>query len=448
MTAKLLLLACVALGGPVAAAASPADESRWVLDANGCKFLNPAPPSVQFTITWTGQCVDGFVSGHGEVRAGNWFAYIGEFSQGRIVKGVAEMNGSTYEGEFLDNLPHGPGVTTERNGLVAKGRFDRGKIDPKEVEFTWPDATHYRGEIDPRTMNMHGKGVLEYAGGGVYEGEFKQDQPNGTGVLKYPDGEVRQGTFVAGQLSGTGSILYANQTRYQGALRAGEPNGQGRMEFTDGQFYEGAFVSGKYQGKGKLKYSTGGQYEGDFLAGDASGSGTMVFADGRRYEGQFLLGKMNGTGKLTHTTGESYEGEWKSGELTGKCHIVIGQSIYDGQCIDSQASGSGRLEDKSKQLDYQGEFAQDQFNGKGSLHLGQLAYQGMFKAGVIEGPGVLTLPTVTMRGDFKSGVLVRGTVAAGDGRTFEIDAGKGEILEVQKDGTKRPLDQLPSDITI
>lgn len=446
MKTKLLLLGCVAIVCHVAMAAAPGGEPHWALDANGCKFLSPAPPDLQFTITWTGQCVDGFVSGRGEVRAGTWFRYIGEFTQGRMVKGIAEMNGSTYEGEFLDNLPHGTGKTTlAADGFITKGRYDRGRIDPKEVEFIWANNTRYRGEIDPRNLGMHGKGVLEYPDGGVYEGEFKNNQPEGNGVLKYADGEVRSGTFVAGQLS-MGSIVYVNQTRYEGQLRGGDPNGQGRMVFSDGQFYEGGFVSGKYQGKGRLKYSTGGEYEGEFLAGDASGNGKMRFADGRYYEGQFLLGKLHGNGKLTRATGETFEGEWKSGELTGKCRIVIEQSVYDGQCIDSKASGQGRLEDKSRELDYTGEFVQDLFHGKGSLHLGRLAYEGMFKAGVIDGPGVLTVPNLTMRGDFKSGELVRGTLVAEDGRTFEIDAAKGEVFEVLKDGTKRPVDALPADI--
>jgi hypothetical protein len=323
----------------------------------------------------------------------------------------------------------------------------RGSIDPKDVEFIWPDNTHYRGEIDPRTMSRHGKGVLKYGGGGVYEGEFKQDQPDGVGILKCPDGEVRSGSFIRGQLHGKGSILYANQTRYEGDLRAGEPDGQGRMEFTDGQLYEGAFVSGKYQGKGKLRYSTGGLYEGNFLAGDASGAGTMLFADGRRYAGEFLLGKLHGSGRLTYPTGETYEGEWKSGELTGKCRIVVEESIDDGQCIDSKASGAGRLEDKSKGLAYQGDFAQDQFHGKGALRVGEIAYEGMFKAGVFEGPGVLSVRMLTMRGDFKAGALIRGTIATEDGRTYEIDVEKGQILEVLIDGSKRPIDQLPADIT-
>lgn len=446
MNTQPLLLICVGLA--CQAVGAPGDaEPRWVLDANGCKFLSPAPPGMQFTITWTGQCVDGFVSGPGEVRAESWFAYTGEFSQGRLVKGVGETNGSTYEGGFLDNLPNGPGETRTPDGLVTKGKYARGILDPKDVEFFWANNTHYRGEIDPRTRSMHGKGVLYYADGTVYEGEFNRGQPEGAGVMKFRNGEVRSGAFVGGQLQGNGSILYANQTRYTGEVLAGDPNGQGRMEFSDGQLYEGAFVSGQYQGKGKLKYSTGASYQGDFLAGEPSGSGSMIFADGQRYEGQFLLGKLHGTGRLTRVTGETYEGEWKSGELTGKCRIVIEQSVYDGQCVDRRATGWGHLEDKSKALDYQGEFAQNEFHGKGALHFGEIAYEGMFKAGVIEGPGVLSARKLTLRGDFKAGVLVRGTIAAEDGRTYEIDVEKGEVLEVLKDGSKQPVDQLPADIS-
>ena len=42
----------------------------------------------------------------------------------------------------------------------------------------------------------HGKGVMEYSDGTVYDGEFKQGRLDGPGVLKRVDGEVRTGTFV------------------------------------------------------------------------------------------------------------------------------------------------------------------------------------------------------------------------------------------------------------
>lgn len=448
MSAKLLHMASIGLLCQLACAAEQVPEPRWVMDANGCKFLNPASHDSSFTISWTGQCVDGFVSGPGEVRAGSWFAYRGEFSQGRIVNGTAEMNGSFYEGPFLDNLPNGPGMTRSTEGLVTMGTYQRGRLDPTMVEYTWPSRSRYRGQIHPQTLAMHGKGVMEYGDGSMYEGEFKENQREGAGVMKFPDGETHRGTFVGGRLEGQGSIVFANQARYEGELRAGEPSGPGRMEFADGTFCEGGFLAGKYHGKGKLKYASGAGYEGEFLAGERSGSGTLIYSDGVRYEGQFLYGRRHGAGRQTHPSGATYEGEWKGDQLTGKCRIAVEQSIYDGQCLDSKASGTGYLEDKEKRLVYRGEFAKDQFHGKGSLQAGELAYEGAFKAGAIDGPGVLTLGKLVMRGEFKSGVMVRGTIAADDGRTFEIDLEKDEVLEVLDDGSKRPVDELPADITI
>jgi hypothetical protein len=111
-------------------------------------------------------------------------------------------------------------------------------------------------------------------------------------------------------------------------------------------------------------------------------------------------------------------------------------------------SGQGRFENKAQGLLYEGEFLAGQFDGKGSLHIHELAYEGMFKAGAMEGAGTLSVGKLTMRGDFKAGVLARGTITGADGRTFQVDIDKNEILEVMKDGSKRPLDELPPDVTI
>ncbi len=77
-----------------------------------------------------------------------------------------------------------------------------------------------------------------------------------------------------------------------------------------------------------------------------------------------------------------------------------------------------------------------------------MAYEGTFKAGMFDGSGVLSVGKLTMRGDFKVGVLTRGTIIENGGRAFEINAEKDEIFEVLEDGTKRPLDELPPDVSI
>ena len=134
--------------------------------------------------------------------------------------------------------------------------------------------------------------------------------------------------------------------------------------------------------------------------------------------------------------------------LSGKCRKTTRDTVYDGQCLDDLASGQGRFENKAQGLVYEGEFIADRFDGKGSLHVQELAYEGMFKEGVMEGAGTLSVGKLTMRGEFRTGVLIRGTINAEDGRIFEVDAEKQEFLQVEKDGSKHAIDQLPSDITI
>ena len=403
MKAPVSLALCVALACHVGSATAADAGPRWLLDANGCKFLNPYPPGVAaFEILWSGQCVDGYVSGEGEVQFPPDVFYRGEFAKGRIVKGSAESRGEIYEGGFLDNVPNGRGTSRSPDGSAITGTYVRGLIESADVELTWPNRNRYRGEVDTRTRQMHGKGVMQYADGSVYEGEFNQGSLEGAGVLKRSDGEVRSGTFRGGQLDGKGSVLYANQARYEGEFRAGQRSGQGRLEFASGESYEGGFVADRYQGKGKMQYGDGSVYDGEFLAGDPSGTGTMTFPDGERYEGQFLYGRRHGNGRVTYASGETKEGEWKAGALTGKCHLVAGPSSYEGECRNGKPSGAG------------------------TLRVGKLA----------------------LRGDFTDGVLVRGTIDSPDGRTFEIDVEKQQILEVEKDGSKHPIEQLPPEITI
>ena len=399
---RFLLLASLGLTGQVLFAADSNGDAKWLADANGCKFLNPGGTSPATIVEWDGACVNGFISGPGQVRVSPVLVYRGEFSEGHAVKGVVESDGITFEGGFADNAPHGEVIASLRDGSTIKGTFDHGKIAAGNAEITWANGTKYRGEIDPRSRAMHGRGILEYSEGSVYEGEFKQGRVEGVGVMKRANGEVRRGTFLGGRLHGKGSVLYPNQSRYEGELLADEPSGQGRMEFANGVSYEGAFVSGQYQGKGKLIYADGTSVEGDFVAGEPHGTVTRHYEDGTHYAGQFLYGKPHGTGALSRPSGRVEEGEWKNGLLTGKCRIVEGESVYEGGCLNAL------------------------FDGKGSLHAGG----------------------VTMRGDFELGVLVRGTIAAADGRTYEIDVEKDEVLEVLKDGTKRPVGELPADITI
>ena len=54
----------------------------------------------------------------------------------------------------------------------------------------------------------HGFGVLQYEGGGIYEGQWRCDNMEGKGRLYYPSGKIAyDGQWVNDQFQGKG-ILY------------------------------------------------------------------------------------------------------------------------------------------------------------------------------------------------------------------------------------------------
>lgn len=59
---KLALLTCLSLFTGVANA-----EGNWITDQNGCKHWNSNPQAGE-TITWSGECKDGYASGQGTMQ--------------------------------------------------------------------------------------------------------------------------------------------------------------------------------------------------------------------------------------------------------------------------------------------------------------------------------------------------------------------------------------------
>lgn len=63
-------------------------------------------------------------------------------------------------------------------------------------------------------------------------------------------------------LHGKGVLQYASGDKYQGEFRHGKPEGQGVLNYTNGDHYEGAFMNGTFEGKGVYYFHTGGKKKG------------------------------------------------------------------------------------------------------------------------------------------------------------------------------------------
>ena len=79
---------------------------------------------------------------------------------------------------------------------------------------------------------------------------------------------------AAGEREGVGVMVYASGDMYEGQWRAGRPEGEGMDDGADGSRYEGQYVAGKMEGKGTYHYANGtvdvGRFKGDADVGEAA----------------------------------------------------------------------------------------------------------------------------------------------------------------------------------
>ena len=148
----------------------------YLTDASGCKVWDPNPAPNE-TSSWTGACVDGYLSGQGRQE---WI--------------VAGQPSGTSEGEFVKGKLEGKGVRTFSNGTRYEGDFVDGELSGQGVT-TAADGTVYSGAFAKSLRS--GKGVLTMHDGQRYEGEFKNNLPDGQGELTFKNGVRMSGEFKA-----------------------------------------------------------------------------------------------------------------------------------------------------------------------------------------------------------------------------------------------------------
>ena len=89
-----------------------------------------------------------------------------------------------------------------------------------------------------------------------------------------------------------GVLTFANGSRYIGEFNKGMPNGQGKLIFTNGAQYEGEVRDGVPSGRGAYLYGNGMHYAGQFLNGLPNGKGTLTLPNGSQFAGEFKDGKL------------------------------------------------------------------------------------------------------------------------------------------------------------
>jgi hypothetical protein len=160
---------------------SYAQTGEWIKDINtGCKVWNPFPAPNE-TITWSGQCIDGFAHGKGILQ---WY-----------LNGVE--NGK-YEGTYMYGKRNGQGTEILVNGEKYVGEWKDDKRNG-QGSYTWPNEGKYVGEWKDGKRN--GQGTLMYSDGRKYVGEWHSDWKDGQGIETYASGQQQSGLWVRDRFS-------------------------------------------------------------------------------------------------------------------------------------------------------------------------------------------------------------------------------------------------------
>ena len=98
------------------------------------------------------------------------------------------------------------------------------------VQTTWSCKTStYVGQVHTDKGTRHGRGVITWADGTQYEGEWCDGKRHGCGVFAWADRQLYEGEFVEGKRHGHGAFTWADGRRLEGECRDGKVHGRGVM---------------------------------------------------------------------------------------------------------------------------------------------------------------------------------------------------------------------------
>ncbi|AAZ12118.1 hypothetical protein, conserved [Trypanosoma brucei brucei TREU927] len=355
------------------------------------------------------------IYGSGDRYGGRWAngAFHGE--------GVLNTTRFTYEGEFNSGRMCGRGKITykRRPGEVSK----RGVVPVSQYELTHPPK-EYEGDFH-HTYHRHGRGILRYANGDVYKGEFNSNSRHGRGRLECASGEVYDGEWLKDERHGGGKVSYVDGGEFKGMLVRGKRDGEGCMRYPNGDEYFGNFSNDKIEGRGTMRYKNGDIYEGMWKGGLRHGEGKSTLHKlGAIVEGDFVQGLIHGKGVVKYPGVSTFVGVFENGERkhgTMFWHRVPadGGICYQGEWVGEMRQGRGLVWYENGDFFF-GSFVKNMRHGGGNLRYADGSeYSGNFVNDVREGEGILQRKNGSIQaGIWRNDVLVDGYDGEWDGVSF------------------------------
>ena len=222
----------------------------------------------------------------------------------RLVPPNPKMEENTYCSAIENQQPVGTGE------LGADGKTPEGR-----GVMVYASGDMYEGQW--KAGKREGQGTTRYAIGNVYEGQYKADTKEGEGKFCYATGDVYEGQYKAGKQEGKGEYISANGNVYEGQYKANMREGQGTKSYANGDVYDGEWKADKREGQGTYRSASGNVYEGEWKADNKEGRGKYTFANHDVYEGQWMANMKKGQGTMRYADGTKKVGHWYAGEFVG-----------------------------------------------------------------------------------------------------------------------------------
>ena len=353
---------------------------------------------------------------NGREGDGDWIIFYADGSKyaGLCENGQPEGRGllklsneDVYTGFFRGGLRHGEGVVVFAGGDSFEGQ--------------WRQVREWIEERIVETDDLNAGNLILFVHRPAPSRLIVQDQPVGLNIFigdsptrnrkKQPKqivGEVTDFTLSEIRLSDEGE----EEERGEGKLDGGQGKGQGKggdtpsYTYENGDKYFGSIDSnGLRQGRGiYIVKRTGARYEGMFRDNKRDGHGTLA-ADSSVFTGFFSNNAfLNGTFVVRSLF--TYRGKFKDDEF----HDDAGElcdwdgTTYSGAFVGGVKEGTGKITYPDGSI-FVGEFKRNKRDGEGTVKKGDdFIYCGCWRNDAYHGHGILNLQHGSYEGGFVNGL--------------------------------------------
>ena len=189
---------------------------------------------------------------------------------------------------------HGQGTMCYPNGNIYRGEWVKNHMQGKGV-YSYYQGEGYTPDIYEGMFHedvQHGEGTYTRRDGTMYRGEWHCGKRQGFGYYRWSDGSEYRGYFHDDERHGFGKLQAANGNLYEGFWHRGRRNGQGRMKWADGTNYDGEWRNDLRHGKGVGfdPFGRGAEYDGEWEDGMKMGRGKLTIGKGVIAKPQVLQG--------------------------------------------------------------------------------------------------------------------------------------------------------------